>query len=160
MSAIKPLAPVMDKEYPCTHCGSKSYTVVRQDEKNPRLRCSSCNFVYSGEDSEKAVNSGAIPESSAETLAEASEPHREVADEYEVSPKMKELLDRPAPVPATTINIPRTPKFAFLSKDRKRYEFSTQKDVKTVALRWEAEGINYEVYELTPKKFEVNINIE
>lgn len=160
MSAIKPLAPTMDKEYPCTHCGSESYTVVRQDDKNPRLRCSSCNFVYSGEDSEKAVNSGAIPESSPETLAKAAEPHREIADEYEETPTTGEPFNRTTPVPATNINIPRTPKFVFLSKDRKRSEFSTQKDVKSVALRWEAEGINYEVYELTPKKFEVNVNIE
>lgn len=160
MSAIKPLNQTTDKEYPCTHCGSKSYTVVRQDSKNPRLRCSSCNFVYSGEDSEKAVNSGAIPESSAETLAEAADAHREVADEYEATSRTQEPVDRRAPVPATNINIPRTPKFVFLSKDRRRSEFSTQKDVKSVALRWEAEGINYEVYELTPKKFEVNVNIE
>lgn len=159
MSAIKPLNQTTDKEYPCTHCGSQSYSVVRQDDKNPRLKCSSCNFIYNGEDSERAQNSGEIPESSPETLAEAAEAHREIAEDRPES-KSSEFGEPFRTAPATNINIPRTPKFVFLSKDRKRYEFSTQKDVKAVALRWEAEGINYEVYELTPKKFEVNVNIE
>lgn len=159
MSAVKPLNQTTDKEYPCTHCGSKSYTIVRQDDKNPRLKCASCNFIYSGEDSERALNSGEIPESSPETLAEAADAHREVAKDRPETERLQEAEPFHSP-PATDINIPRTPKFVFLSKDRKRSEFSTQKDVKAVALRWEAQGINYEVYELTPKKFEVNVNIE
>ena len=160
MSTVQPLVPATDKAYACTNCGNTAYSIVRQDAKNPRLKCSSCNFVYNGEDSLSAGKRGEIPESSPETLAAADDPDQEIAAERKDAEPFHSIPEERSLRLRVDRAIPRTPKFVFIAKNRKHHEFSTAKDVKTVALRWEADGLNYEVFELAAKEFEVNVNIK
>ena len=152
------------ESYPCISCGKSDYAFIRQDKQNPRLKCNSCGFVYNGADSLALEKAGEIPSSSAETLAAAEEPERmiampdhpeessvELVSDYGLAGKA-DLRSRPA--------IPRTPKYVFISKTRKHVEYSTEKDVKSVAMRWESNGLNYDVYELAVKKFDIKVEID
>lgn len=149
--------------YPCVNCGADDYTVIRQDASNPRLKCNRCKFTYNGADSLAAEEAGAIPTSSAETLASADEPLREHTSTNELQaaqPRIDVRDERAAYASPMVQKIPKSPAYVFISKRRDRVEYATEKDVKAVALRWESEGPNYDVFALAPKKFEVTLEIE
>ena len=154
-----------DKSYNCVHCGSGNIQVIRNDSKtgNSKLKCSDCNFLFTSEDAESAKKAGAIPASSPEALAKASDPEIEVhklpttARTIDV-PKFEKDLKAPQLLAFTTNKIPRTPTYVFVSKDRTRVEFCNSKEVKKLALKWE-QGGSYDVYELSPKQFDVKVDI-
>ena len=158
------ILPSLDKTYSCVQCGVDNNSVIQKDPKgkNHRLKCNSCGFLFNSQDADAAKEAGAIPSSSPETLAAASDPEVEIyASPKEsktsrfpsepVGPKPKELA-------VFANKIPRTPSFVFVSKDRSRAEFCNFKEVKKVALKWEQWG-KYDVFELNPKQFDVKVDI-
>lgn len=146
-----------DTPYQCTVCGNDDVTILRQDPKDPRLKCNACGFVFSGEDSLKAAAAGAIKASSPEALAAAVEPETET---YKPT-KAVEIAERNYQTDNkgyVQAKVPRTPKYVFMSKDRKQHSFCTERDFKKTVLVWEAKG-NYDVFELNSKTVEVNLNL-
>lgn len=144
-----------DKEYPCVNCGGTNVSIIREGH-NPRLKCNACSFLFDGANSLAAQEADAIPESSPETLEAAFEPDREYAaviDEPD-KPVITNVSQVPHKVP-----IPKLPKYVFISKDRKYFNFVTEKSLKSQALSWEASGRKYDLFELTAKKSVVKLDI-
>lgn len=156
-----------DHEYKCVTCGSSNVSIVRQDKANPRCKCNKCGFLFNGVDAERAGEAGAIPESSAETLASTDEPKRETVEDKITAPVplYPELVSVQKSAQSLTIRnqpgLPRVPKYVFITKNRKlpQTEFTSDKDLKRTVFRWEHNELPYDVYELVPKKFDVELNI-
>ena len=149
------------KGYKCVQCGSEAVNVIREDPAgvNPRLKCTTCNFMFDASAAEAAEKAGEIPTSSPETLAAAVEPETTVAEPGSSMQEARKRWGVPAKVPIqASTKLPRTLSYVFVSKDRTKSEFCNSKEVKKVALRWEQEG-PYEVFELTPKQFDVQLKI-
>lgn len=154
----------VDAKYRCVTCGAPHTALqIIQDGDNPRLRCSVCKFLFTGEDSVNAQKAGVLPEkgSSPEALASAENPKTVEAS----SEALKKGLER---IPSedrigTFINIPtkipRNPKYVFLTASGV-YEFVAEKDLKKTALKWESHDKKYTLYELIQKKSEVTISID
>lgn len=149
--------------YACTSCGNGNYTVIRPDASNPRLKCSGCSFVYNGADSVAAQKAGAIGSSSESTLATAGEPERETLGERRVQIESQSVGASAPALAFEHTNVPARAKYVFVAQRGAKapttagVEFCTAKEVKRVALKWH--GVHHKVYELTPKSFDVKVEI-
>lgn len=133
-------------EFPCTNCGSAG-SEIRQG----RYKCNECGFLYNAKDSAAAKEAGRIPDGPPQIDGQQGE--EELKLKTIEQQKSKHSVFKAA-------SSPRSPKFVLLSKDRSRAQFVTQKTLKSELLRWEYEGINYDVFELHPKKISTKIEIE
>lgn len=145
-----------DKEYPCVNCGSINANIVREGD-DPRLKCNECGIMFDGSASLEAKEADAIPDSAPEI---AEDNPREVQPRgkergVQLSNDLQPLFDANKPK-----KIPRYVDYVFISKDRKQYEFISERDLKKIALKWESEGKKYELYQLTSKKSSVKVDIE
>lgn len=154
-----------DKEYPCTNCGTASGNIVREGT-DPKLKCLSCGFLFLVSDSESAKNAGQLPTEpirpSTQTLDESTIAKLQVrANESNVQDSIRQQTSDRSNIPTTSYpKLPRSPSYVFLTKDRRRSEFCSKKYLKSITLRWESEGLRYDVFELVSKKVETKINIE
>lgn len=142
-----------DKEYPCVNCGSINANIVREGD-DPRLKCNDCGMMFNASASLEAKEADAIPDSAPqieeqEPVVNDPEPRRVQQSDLEA------LYESNKPK-----KIPRYVDYVFISKDRKQYEFISERDLKKTALKWESEGKKYELYELQSKKSSVKIDIE
>lgn len=153
-----------DKSYPCTNCGSENVSIVREDSQNPRLKCNTCNFMFNGQDSLAAKESGGLKGSSEEELALAAEPEIYTIEE---KPETWASVETPrtstgevsAKLYTSSKAIPRSPAYLFITKDRRTQEIVSQKDFKKTVLRWET-GAKYDCYQLSPKQVGVKVEID
>lgn len=144
-----------DKDYPCTNCGSDRTSIVREGS-DPRLKCSSCNFMFNASDSKKAKDAGAIP-------AEAPKIEPPQSDPMKVDRGIKIDEKRPiARLEPKKDSIPRTPSYVLISKNRKHteVEFATLKTLKGTILKWQSEDKGYDIYELQKKSVQVKVAID
>lgn len=143
-----------EKTLLCTHCGAPGNVVRESDDPaQKKLKCLRCNFMYTAADSEAAHAAGAIPD------GPPPEPQPEER-ERNVRQVREDSTKRVDPLPEVSVTkIPRTPSYVFISKDRASSEFTTKKNVKAVALRWEYEGISYDMFELSLRRVNANIEI-
>lgn len=151
--------------YKCVSCGSENVRILREDATNPRCKCNGCGFTFNGADSLAAGEAGAIPDSSSDALAGAEEPEREsvdvVADVWDQAGadwRRQGIIPSERTGPQPGYRVPRSPSYVFIAKDGAGVEFCTKKNVKQIALKW-AQGKPFNAYELSPKKFEVNLDI-
>lgn len=151
-----------DKSYPCTNCGSENVSIVREDSQNPRLKCNTCNFMFSGQDSIAAKESGGLKGSSEEDLALASDP-----EVYTIEEKPEAWSPAPrtptgevsAQLYTSPKAIPRSPAYLFIAKDRMSQEIVSLKDFKKTVLKWEQRG-KYDCYQLSAKQVGVKVEID
>lgn len=151
MSEIR-LLQNTSKEFPCVMCGS-SGNVIREsmDNTTKRIKCNKCNFVYSAQDSLDAQEVGTIPDGPQELQDKTpSGRHIKRGDE---EPKSENKQSSP-------VHIPKTPAYCFISKDRRRSEFISKRDLRKAILKWEYENINFDVFELHTKKVSAKIDLE
>lgn len=151
-----------DKDYPCTQCGSAG-NIVREGP-DPRLKCSSCNFMYDASVSLEAQKAGAIPDGLPEEIREATavdNPRRanEASDQTRDARGSSGVAAKGVHS-AVSVKVPRSPSYCILSKDRKSFEFTTKKDFKQKLLRWIADDRKYDVFELHPKSVAAKIDID
>lgn len=146
MSAVRPMRNT-EKDFPCTRCGAPG-NVIREGA-NPRLKCVACNFMFDASDSLAAKEAGNVPQS-------VPEMQDNVAELPRANAEPKEIGNRPI----TSPEIPRTPSYVFVSKDRAQHEFCTRRDLTKTALKWQLSDDSYDVFELSPKKINAKISIE
>jgi ribosomal protein S27AE len=153
-----------DKDYPCTQCGSSSVSIIREDPAghNPRLKCGSCGFMFNGADSAAAAEAGEIKASSADALANATEPERSVIAEHikdQVQGRMNDIktdINRPYPVQGK-YDFPTRPAYMFIAKDSTQYEAVAKKDFKKAAIKWSV--IPHSCYELKKIALDVKVDV-
>lgn len=139
------------KDYPCIQCGGPGNIVKEGD--NPRLKCLDCGMMYDGNDSKALKERGEIPTEAPKIKEDPPEPDRP-------SPMQGELIAGPAEhkrLPLITA-LPRNPSHVILSKNRKEFDFVTEKTFKKKILEWEASGKNYDVFQLM--KFEYSVTVD
>lgn len=133
-----------EKELPCVHCGSKDTSIIREGN-DPRLKCNRCNGMFDASQSIAAQDAGAIPDKPPELQDPNPEPT--------VKPK-------PESTAQAISKIPRSPVYVAITKDRQQAEFCTKRDLKKLILGLEAQGLSYDVFELTARKAEAKVHIE
>lgn len=145
-----------DKTYPCVQCGSESANIVREGV-DPRMKCTRCNFMYNASDSIAAKEAGEIPNEAAYTPPAEPEP-----DTNPRRPREEPTRDAANSTPSRVreaATVPRSPSYVFISKTRDRTEFATKKNVKQIAMRWQYEGVKFDLFELQPKAVSAKVDI-
>lgn len=149
------MTPNTEKRYLCTNCGSPG-NIIREGS-NPRLKCTSCSFMYDASDSISAEEAGLIPEG----------PPKLQESQYEQQPPNDELQIEKSRVSESTgsetyqhmQDVPRLPSYVFISESGET-EFTGKREFKKAVLRWEHLGKKYKVYELNQVKVSANISIK
>lgn len=162
MATVKAMSNTT-QNLPCVLCGA-SGNIVRE-APNPadcRVKCNSphCGHTFSKQDSLDAQAANAIPENNFD--------FRDIEESQPPPAPQKEVVPSPPPEHSPskksgamgTLDVPRTPAFVFISKDRSHVEFCTKKDIKKVALQWETTGKSYNLYELHSKQVTAKIEFE
>lgn len=151
------LAQVMEgsDNYPCVVCGSTGQIVRRSVD--PRVKCTKCGFTYDASESLNMKEKGQIPEARQE-LQDPNPPSN--TDVSRQIPTETQRAGDTTSEPTRGRNIPRSPGFVFLSKDRQDYEFCSKRDLEKVALRWQIGNKTYDVFQLSPKKVSAKLSIE
>lgn len=141
------------KEYPCIMCGGPG-NIIREDAVNPRVKCRNCNFMYDAKDSQELAERGQIP-SGPPDLPEIEEENANVNID---KPNTYNGSNNTATDQRGTLSIPRSPSHIFITKDRKIFEFTTEKDFKKKLLKWESSSRRYDVFQLM--KFEYSVKVD
>lgn len=141
-------------QYPCVVCGSQG-TIIR-NTPNPRVKCGSCGFVYDGSESKEMKDKGQLPDAPPQLQdpnPPTTDPGREPVRERDTE------SDRPSPV-VTQSQVPRTPAFVFISRDRTITEFCGRRELKNIALKWQISDRTFDVFELQPRKVSAKVEVE
>lgn len=161
--------PNTDKDWPCVHCGSQSFNIVREAQGgNPaRLKCNVCNGMYDSTDSEAAKEADAIPDPANPPAVREPELVDNAASNPRVAtPNPRDAKSDPNPETervrsvAPLSSIPRSPDYVLIAKNRQAVEYVTKKNLKKAILKWEAEEVNYDLYELKATQAAVKVEFE